>query len=235
MFTREDFKKAGIQTLKAPKFGNAHVFKIQIDGQAWVVKDFRPCPWFVRATYGRMMIRREVSMLRHLADLPGTPDGTFRIDGHAFAMRFIEGTTLRDSDRDMSPAFFELAEARLKAVHARCVVHLDLRNSRNIMVDKAGAPVLVDFQSGFSTRWLPRGVRRFLENVDLSGIYKHWASHNPDSMGEKREKHLLKHLARRNYWPIKGYKIGLHVRKPKHYEQRLIEKRRQREASESRG
>jgi RIO-like serine/threonine protein kinase len=105
------------------------------------------------------------------------------------------------------------------------VVHLDLRNANNILVTPDGKPILIDFQSAVATRRLPVRLRKVLERLDLSGIYKHWARLAPESLGTPREKILLWQLRVRKWWRFRGYKVVMLRQRPlKKFEAALLRK-----------
>jgi len=53
------------------------------DGGRAVVKDFLSCPRLLRATYGRLLVGREVRAYAALEGVPGVPRFLGRIDDHA--------------------------------------------------------------------------------------------------------------------------------------------------------
>ena len=110
-------------------------------------------------------------------------------------------------------------------MHRQQLVHLDLRNANNILVTSAGEPALIDFQSALSTRRMPTCLRKLLERLDLSGIYKHWAQLAPESLGTSREKILLWQLRVRKWWRFRGYKFIMVRQRPlKEFETKLLRK-----------
>ena len=103
--------------------------------------------------------------------------------------------------------FFLKLEQVVQTIHARGIVHLDLRNGGNILVSPEHQPVLLDFQSNLDLDKVPRFLHRLLKNTDLSGVYKYWMKFDPESMDEDR-KRFLKHMnKKRRLWPFQGYWI----------------------------
>ncbi len=93
----------------------------------------------------------------------------------------------------------------MHAIHQRRIVHLDTRGSGNVLVRPDGSPALIDFQSALSTRRMPPPLRRLLESVDLTGVYKKWQQIDPSSMGPERAA-LNERMARwRRLWLLRGY------------------------------
>jgi len=205
--TRDDLDRCRAVTSISPgRWANANVRLVEESGAQWVVKDFRLRPFIVRNTIGRLLIMREVKGLQRLAGLEGVPGHAFRVDAHAIAYRFVPGTPLGIVPTTcLNTAFFSALEALLSAIHARGVVHLDVRNANNILMTTDGRPALIDFQSHIGTARFPAAVRRWLEQFDMAGVYKHWARHDPDSLGANRTAELAAMNRWRKFWFLRGY------------------------------
>ena len=204
--TRDQLERAKGQILSPGRWANAVLSLFPRDGEQWVVKDFRPRQFVVRSTIGRLLVRRELQALRKVAGLAGVPADAFRVDAHALAYRFIPGTTLSHAAADRKNAEFFLAFERLLGeVHARGIVHLDVRNGRNVLITDAGQPVLIDFQSYLGTARLPGAMRGWMERFDMAGVYKHWARHHPQTLGETRTALLARMNRWRRLWFLRGY------------------------------
>jgi len=188
------------------RIANADVRLVEFAGKRWVVKDFRVCPGWIRHTVGRWFIRRELNALERLQGIPGIAEHPVRVDAFALAYLFVEGRALNEFPAGQPPADFFLAlEAAVKTMHTRGIAHLDLRNRGNVLVDSAQQPVLIDFQSYIPLpRWLPP-LARYLEKIDLSGVYKAWVKSQPGALDEARQ-HLLDSVnGWRKWWVFKGY------------------------------
>jgi hypothetical protein len=204
-FDRSSFESAQRTLLRDGRWANARVWRVHLQGD-WVVKDFRPRTWWVRNTIGRLFVRRELATLSRLQGVPGVPPQPFRVDAHALAFGYIEGETLGRVDAQRQTGRYFLAlEQLLQAIHARGVVHLDTRGTGNVLMRSDGSPGLIDFQSALSTRWMPASWRRFLENVDLTGVYKKWMQRDPASMGPERVALNDRMTRWRRYWVLRGY------------------------------
>ena len=204
---------------------NACVYRVEDDGgAAHIEKDFRRSPWLVRNTAGRFLVWREDWILRRLEKTGIVPGGVQKLSPYCLREDFCPGFALRDSDtgvyagnvfdptkvhgvpvemlREPVPrAFFETLEAGVKAVHAARFVHLDLHNSRNIMVGPNWKPTLIDWQSALATRWMPPPLRRALERIDLAGVYKLWNKFRPGELSPDRMKFLHRsQFIRRHFW-----------------------------------
>ena len=105
----------------------------------------------------------------------------------------------------MSAEFLAALEALLQQVHARGLVHLDTRGGNNLLMMPDGAPGIIDFQAALSTRWMPAGLRRWFEGLDLGGIYKKWQRFQPEAMGAQRRAHFEQMNRWRRLWIFRGY------------------------------
>lgn len=192
--------------LSRGRLANSDVRLIHIDNQAWVVKDFSACPFFIKQTVGRLMIRREVRALQLLSDIPGVPQNVIKIDSFALAYHYVEGRPLTSiSSASISLSFFLAFEHLVQALHRRGIAHLDLRNSGNVLMDEHGLPVIIDFQSWiFLPLWLPF-LAYALRLVDLSGVYKLWNNLMPGTMGQRRQQLLSSVNRWRKGWIFSNY------------------------------
>lgn len=145
------------------------VLLVEADSGTVVVKDFAPRRPFVARTFGRWLIRREIRVLRALDGHPAVPGLLGEIDPLAFVLEHRGGVRFtRRRPWTFSQRFGRELSRAVDAMHARGVVHLDLRHRSNIRADLAGRPVLIDFDSGlafrpgsWSSRWLFPWLARF--------------------------------------------------------------------------
>ena len=214
-FDRAALASAERKLLRNGRFANARVERVRIDGTDWIFKDFASRAFVVRHTVGRFLLGREVRALRRLEGLSGIPSQAFRVDALSMAARFVPGRALADTPKGPFSTDFLLAlEALLRQVHARGLVHLDTRGGGNLLIGPDGTPGIIDFQAALSTRWMPRSLRRWLENMDLSGVYKKWQRWQPDTLGPARLEHLDRLNRWRRWWFLRGYFGMSKKRKP---------------------
>jgi RIO-like serine/threonine protein kinase len=205
-FDRAALAPAERRLLRDGRFANARVERVRLDGLDWIFKDFASRAFFVRHTVGRFLLGREVRALRRLEGLPGIPAQAFRVDAFSMAARFVPGRALADTpDGPFSTDFLLALESLLQQVHARGIVHLDTRGGGNLLIQPDGTPGIIDFQAALSTRWMPRALRGWLEDMDLSGIYKKWARWQPDTLGAERQAQLERLNRWRRWWLLRGY------------------------------
>ena len=214
-FDRNALAAGERKLLRDGRFANARVERVRIAGADWIFKDFASRAFVVRHTVGRFLLGREVRALQRLEGLAGIPSQAFRVDALSMAARFVPGRALADTpDGPFSTEFLLALEALLRQVHARGLVHMDTRGGGNLLIGPDGAPGIIDFQAALSTRWMPRALRIWLEDMDLSGIYKKWQRWQPDTLGALRQQHLDRLNRWRRWWLLRGY-FGLRkTRKP---------------------
>lgn len=205
-FTRADLDRAHVTLLRDGRWANARVSRVEIDGGVWTLKDFSGRSGWVRQTLARFLLRRELRALARLRGIEGVPGDAFRVDAGAIAARFVPGTILAKLDpAQITPGFLERLEDLLRAIHARGVVHLDTRGASNVLMRPDGSPGIIDFQASLATRWMPRWLRRVLEDFDLSGVYKKWAAWQPQAMDEARRAEFDRINRLRRFWVLRGY------------------------------
>jgi hypothetical protein len=199
------------------RWGNAQVSVAQDKtGRKMVIKDFGFCPWFIRHTTGRFLLWRESRALRRLQQIEGMPGPPVIREKWRLIYPYVEGFTLRDEkarEYHFDKCYFEDLEALVMEMHRNNVVHLDLRNARNVLVTNAGKPALIDFQTTLFTDFMPGFLRRLLFRVDLTGVYKHWKRLLPDTLTDERMQVNERMKSLRPFWFIKGYPVREFLKK----------------------
>lgn len=84
----------------------------------------------------------------------------------------------------LGEAFFDDLSVAVARIHERGVVHLDLRERRNVLVDRSGRPVIVDFTASLvAGRRSPlRIAARLLRVLDRAAVLKHRRRLRPAGM-----------------------------------------------------
>lgn len=204
--TRESLPDLPATILRDGRVANAVVKRVTAQGKEWTVKDFSSRPWWVRTFVGPWLIGRELKILSRLRGIDGIASESFRIDRQALAVRYVEGVNLhRANPADVTVDYLERLEALVKSMHARDVVHLDLRGQGNVVIRPDGTPGIIDFQSGLATTRMPGFLRRLLEALDRSGVLKRWALFQPEAMGQARRDELERINRIRKLWIVRGY------------------------------
>lgn len=209
-FTRTDITRSDGDVISRGRWGNADIVRYRRDNAFWMVKDFSPCPYFVKYTWGRWMALREFRALERLKDIRGIPEQPFLLDAFALCYRFIPGTNLKAARKQqvIGPDYFLALETLVREMHSRNVVHLDIRYMRNILVTDDGTPALLDFQSSLFLDGIPSVFHGFLKSIDISGVYKCWRKVNPSSIDAERLRLLAEMEKKRAFWIFKGYPLG---------------------------
>jgi len=147
----------------------ADVVVVSVDGKTVIVKDFAARSAWVRGL-GRLQIRREVAAYRWLAGVSGVPALVGRIDPLALAIEKIDREQLAFVALSPDDGPKHVAELRtiLDAIHARGVVHNDLRGRENVLLRREGGLAVVDFAAAMRLR--PGGVahRLFFRRLALA-------------------------------------------------------------------
>jgi len=116
-------------------------------GERVVAKDWRATPLYLRP-HARACLGREWNALVALAGLPDVPQPLARIPG-AIVISHVDGAPLQHGrpPREQRDAFFTALAACVERIHARGVLHFDLRQRRNVLVGADGEPRVLDFEA----------------------------------------------------------------------------------------
>jgi predicted Ser/Thr protein kinase len=116
-------------------------------GETAVAKDWSHVHPIMRP-HARRCLEREWRALEALAGLPGVPRPLERLP-HAIVVSHVEGRPLhgRSLREGQRGPFFDALDGCVAQIHGRGVVHLDLRQRRNILCGPDGQPRVLDFES----------------------------------------------------------------------------------------
>lgn len=170
---REDFQNSSC-LMKGNAFGKPDLHRVEVAGRTLMIKDVRRTNLFFRCTLGLWLIDKEWKIYSRLAGIQGIPKAVERIDRFAFAMEFVPGRPIGRGET-LPPSFFSDLERVLREIHARGVVHMDLRHKGNVLLSERGDPFLIDFNSSFSFKEkgvLHRFLFPLLRRVDYGGLLK---------------------------------------------------------------
>ncbi len=172
MMKREDLK--GSTGVVKGRGGKPDLNQVQVVGRPLMIKDVLRKKFFLRWTLGLWLIDKEWKIYSRLTGIRGVPQPVERIDRFAFAMEFIPGKPIQ-REEDLPSSFFPDLGQILREVHARGVVHMDLRHKGNILISEKGEPYLIDFNSSFAFKekgFLRRFLFPLLRWVDYGGLLK---------------------------------------------------------------
>jgi serine/threonine protein kinase len=199
--SRKDIEKDSTLVVKG-SFGKPDLTRVERKGNIFIVKDVRGKNFFLRWTLGLWLIHNEWKIYSRLAGIKGVPRAMERIDRFAFAVEFIPGSPVTRREL-LPPSFFPDLEKVLEEVHARGVVHMDLRHKGNILISKQGVPFLIDFNSSFAFKekgLLRRYLFPLLRWVDYGGLLKLKKRVSPSIMTPDETAFLRKFDRIRKLW-----------------------------------
>jgi RIO-like serine/threonine protein kinase len=170
---------------------------VEHEGRPAVLKDYRPRNAFTRAVLGPVLARREFAVLRRLEGVPGIPRAYKIVEGRALLMEYIDGKTLgKFRPGELPDAVFARLAETVRAMHRRGVVHLDLRQKKNIVV-AGDRPYLIDFANALVVRGrLAAGLRA----IDETGLLKFKARNFPHLLPAADRDLLESHRLLRRFW-----------------------------------
>jgi len=158
IFSRREIGPYPASTLKkGHTIFSPDVYLVEFQGEPVVWKDYSKRPWLGRL-WGRFVIAREGKALARLKNVKGVPEFRGFVERDGLLMKYCEGNLLprRGAKKTLSPDFFSKCAALLEEIHAHGIAHGDIRR-RNILADKEGNPVLIDFQTALrKEEWLGR-------------------------------------------------------------------------------
>jgi serine/threonine protein kinase len=153
---------------------------------------------------GERISAHEISILRRLAHLQGTPRLLSRYGKTGFIYEYIEGHSLKEQP-ELPDDFFDQLLELLLHIHQRNVVYLDMNKRSNILVGTDGSPHLIDFQisthigeHALFSRRLSNYLRQALQQADIYHLFKHKRRLSPDLLSpqEKVLSHQMSGLIR---------------------------------------
>ncbi len=177
---------------------------IEWRGERLVVKDWRVASLLLRP-HARRCLAREWRALAALAGVPGVPRALVRLPD-AIVVSYLDGEPLayRRLERDAREAFFAALLAKVEQMHARGVVHLDLRQRRNILCGADGQPAVLDFEAAVvldPARVWGRLALYWGRKVDRLAILKHKARYAPRLLLPQERRRARAVRAVRWAWP----------------------------------
>jgi len=203
---RADLGADGVETIHAGRPIKADLLGLDLGDGPFVVKDFGNKSAWVRLI-GRLQIARELRAYRALGGIEGVPALFGRVDHWAIAIERIDGVALGmppEYEKD-GPDRFEQLDRIVSEIHARGVLHFDLRAVRNVMVREDGRVVVIDFAS--AVRMRPGGLLhtlffRLLSRTDRAAVVKWKMLLNGGPLTPAEQKLADHHRRWRGRWPF---------------------------------
>jgi predicted Ser/Thr protein kinase len=168
---------------------------VEHEGRPAVLKDYRGKNALTRTLLAPALVRREFEALRHLEGIPGIPRAYAVLERRALLLEYIEGRTINKFRAGELPdVVFERLCETVRAMHRRGVVHLDLRQKKNIVV-AGDRPWILDFANALRGR-----VASKLRGVDESALLKFKLRNFPHLVTGADREALAAHRFLRKFW-----------------------------------
>ena len=149
--------------LRSAEKTRADVLLLELNGQKVVLKDYTNSNPGFSMFVGPFLTWRESKALHRLQGLDGVPELVRKVSYRAILIEYIPSRRLRQAGQGFDWVnFINQAEQLTQSLHQRGVVHGDLRNATNILIDEKDRPVFVDLVSAVHqgsswnplTRWI---------------------------------------------------------------------------------
>lgn len=140
------------------------------------------------AWLGELLCSHQISVIRRLSHLQGTPHFICRYGKVGLIYQYIEGDSL-DGDNELPDNFFDELLELLRRIHGCNIVYLDMNKRDNIILGSDGRPYLIDFQISLHigertliSRRLSAYLRDTLKKADIYHLFKHKRKLAPESL-----------------------------------------------------
>ena len=198
---------AGIEQATRRLLGKQGPFRptvrlVRVGDAAFVAKDYRACVLPYRWTVGVWNLRRERRALERLRGVAGVPRIEARVGRWILVLSRFRGKDVGKTPRELqTPEFFDELMGIVRQMHERGVLHLDLRQRRNVLRTPQGRPAVIDFGASVCAR--PGGLlHRLLAPIDVSGVLKYKQRAQPGSLSDAEAATLERLERRRRWWPF---------------------------------
>lgn len=192
--SRREVPQLTVRTLREGRGSRPEVRLLRHESRSLVLKDYGVGNRTLKLL-GLLLLGRERGAYQRLQGLPGIPECVGQLDRYALLVEYVDGVPASEAPLELlTPAFFERLERLVAAMHARGVVHGDLKRLDNILVTPTGEPVLIDFSAAFWNGSNPVSalVFGFLWDDDIRAIYKLKARRVPQLLTPAEEAFLAR-------------------------------------------
>ncbi|MBN2809120.1 MAG: hypothetical protein JXR80_06470 [Deltaproteobacteria bacterium] len=191
-----------VRKIKAAKALKPDILILSRKEQDLVAKDFRDKGWAARYLWGPLNLMYEKFLLNRLTGVTNIPQVIGLEDYNCLLISRIDGEEIKKHSAPISADYFDKLLQIADKLHARGVLHLDLGHKSNIMVDKNGAPAIIDFNSSL---YLPpnaffRPLIRLLAKVDKYAILRLKIRFRPQDSNPAEKKRIENFLRLRKFW-----------------------------------
>jgi len=168
---------------------------VDYDGRPAVLKDYRRKNPLTRGLIAPSLVKREFAVLRHLEGIPGIPKAYAVLEKRALVLEYVDGKTINKFKAGELPdRVYQRLVDLVGAMHDRGVVHLDLRQRKNILI-AGGQPWLIDFANAMKGR-----LTSTLRAIDQSALLKFKERNWPHLVTDADREALKSHKFLRKFW-----------------------------------
>jgi len=158
---------------------------------------------------GGIIIQHEYNILKILQGIEGVVDAV-KINQLTLLTRYIPGKDLagfKQSELDDN-IYYKLCDL-LNSIHSRDVVHLDLRQRRNVIISKNAEPYIIDFASAIhiGKKSIFSWILEPLKFIDKSGLLKLKNRYFPHLVTNSDREFLRRYNSIRKLWLLKPLKL----------------------------
>jgi len=204
--TRAALARAETSFIVKGAWNKADLLRVTLDGHDYAVKDYAAKSWPVRWS-GALQLGREARAYARLSGVTGVPRYFGRVDRHAIVMEYVAGIRLPKFHRRHGgvPRVAESVRALVDSIHARGVIHGDLRSRDNILVTPGGHLFLIDFSSAhvFDPASLAgRAIFPRLRRAEQRALLKWKVALAPDQLTDAELAAHRRFKRLRRWWPF---------------------------------
>lgn len=190
-------------------FTSPRITVVDWQGRPALLKDYGKKNIITRSLFAPVSVRREFRILKRLEGIRGIPRPIKIVNNNALLMEYIEGKHVGKFGPSGLPVkVYERLVAVVEAMHARGVVHLDLRQRKNVLIAEDLQPWIVDFTNALEIG--PRSPLRpflgMLTDVDRSGLLKFKHRYFSAAVTPEEREFLRRHHFLRRWWLFKPHK-----------------------------
>jgi hypothetical protein len=189
-----------MRTLREGHTYKADLSVVHVGDEDLVLKDYHHKKGAWRDLLGVTATSLEARALRALEGIQGVPQFRGRPDRFSVLMTYLtaDRATRLDPRVNGNREFVEDLARIVREMHARGVVHLDLKHRSNVLVGEDGRPVVIDFESALTfdpKRWYNRLLLRPLRKLDELALLN-WKRRLCPAMLTQRQARQAKWLRR---------------------------------------
>ena len=185
---------------KKKNFFAPEVKVIELNGKRVLRKDYG-------TKLASFLVKHEGNILKQLGGIKGIP-ALVKVHDSILETEYIEGDVLaKFKPNQLSEDVYNRLCKVVNQMHKHGVVHLDLRQRKNIIIAKDGSPYLLDFANAIYAKNALRPIFEFLRAVDKSALIKLKNRYFPKLITDEDRKFLKSFAFWRRLWLFKPLKL----------------------------